>query len=134
MLNIAYSHSLVDKFILISDLYDLLVLDDYGCSFVAKLNWYFFFVFYFEKIFVFFTKYTLFAEKKVCFFFWCKKTFFTEKNINKNVKNIISFHKYIFTQKMFVLQKSFLSIYIDFARKIFLIIENIFLKTSLWTQ
>ena len=39
--------------------------------------------------------------------FLLKKTFFTEKNINKNVKYIyiyISFQKYIFTQKMFALQ------------------------------
>ena len=32
------------------------------------------------------------------------KKLFTEKNINENVKNYISFLKYIFTQKMFVLQ------------------------------
>ena len=39
-------------------------------------------------------------EKK----FLMKKTFFTEKIINENVKNYITFQKYIFTQKMFVLQ------------------------------
>ena len=43
------------------------------------------------------------------------KLFFTEKNINENIKNIyISFDKYIFIQKIFVLQikwKSFLSMY-----------------------
>ena len=33
-----------------------------------------------------------------------KKLFFTEKNINENVKNI-SFQKYIFTKKMFVTNK-----------------------------
>ena len=33
-----------------------------------------------------FTKYTLFAEKNV--FIWKKKTFYTEKNVNENVKNI----------------------------------------------
>ena len=38
MLNEASSDSLFDKLTLISDLNDLLVLDDYGCSFVAKLN------------------------------------------------------------------------------------------------
>ena len=57
-------------------------------------------------------------EKK----FYKKKTFFTEKNINENVKNIyISFQKYIFTQKMFVLQikyKSFSNIY-SFCKKRF---------------
>ena len=55
------------------------------------------------------------------------------KNINENVKiyNIL-FEKYIFMQKMFVLQikyKSFLNIYL-FCKKI-LLIKNIFAKTSL---
>ena len=51
--------------------------------------------------------------------FLLKKTFFTEKNINENVKIYISFEKYIFMQKMFVLQikyKSFLNIY-SFCKK-----------------
>ena len=52
---------------------------------------------------MFFTKYTLFAEKNV--FIWKKK--FIEKNINENVKKYISFQKYIFTQKMFVLQTKY---------------------------
>ena len=82
-----------------------------------------------KKIVLFFTKYTLFAEKNV--FIWkkkfyieiflLKKTFFTEKNINENVKIYISFEKYIFMQKMFVLQikyKSFLNIY-SFCKKNF---------------
>ena len=53
--------------------------------------------------------------------FLLKKTFFTEKNINENVKIYISFEKYIFMQKMFVLQikyKSFLNIY-SFCKKNF---------------
>ena len=53
--------------------------------------------------------------------FLLKKAFFTEKNINENVKNYISFQKYIFTQKMFVLQikyKSFLNMY-SFCKKNF---------------
>ena len=53
--------------------------------------------------------------------FLLKKAFFAEKNINENVKNYISFQKYIFTQKMFVLQikyKSFLNIY-SFCKKKF---------------
>ena len=65
--------------------------------------------------------------------FLLKKTFFTEKNINENVKIYISFEKYIFMQKMFVLQikyKSFLNIY-SFCKKKILIIKNIFVKTSL---
>ena len=63
-------------------------------------------------------------EKKFYFtfnFFLLKKTFFTEKNINENVKIYISFEKYIFMQKMFVLQikyKSFLNIY-SFCKKNF---------------
>ena len=75
----------------------------------------------------------LYGKKKFYienFFYW-KKLFFTEKNVNKNVKIYISFEKHIFMQKMFGLQikdKSFLNIY----KKIF--IKNIFVKTSLWTQ
>ena len=85
-------------------------------------------VVFFEKMFVF-TKYTLFAEKNV--FIWKKKII--EKNINENVKKYISFQKYIFTQKMFVLQikyKSFLNIY-SFCKKNFLSIKKIYVKTSL---
>ena len=60
-----------------------------GCSFIAKLSWIFFF---FEKMF--FAKYTLFAEKMFLYgkkvlswkFFLMKKTFFTEQNVNENVK------------------------------------------------
>ena len=46
-------------------------------------------------------------EKKVYnenIFLLKKKRFFTEKIINENVKNYISFQNHIFTQKMFVLQ------------------------------
>ena len=62
----------------------LVIIDEnvrfvYGCSFVAKLSLNNFF---FEKIFVFFTKYISFAEKNI--FIWKKsfifKIFFTEKN------------------------------------------------------
>ena len=72
---------------------------------------------------MFFTKYTLFAEKMFLYgkksftmkSFFTEKTFFTEKNINEYVKNISHIsQKYIFTQKMFVLEtkyKSFLIIY-----------------------
>ena len=62
-----------------------------------------------EKIFLFFTKYTLFADLNV----FVRKKSFMEKNIKENVKKYISFQKYTFTQKMFVLQtkyKSFLNI------------------------
>ena len=64
------------------------------------------------------------------------ETFFTEKNINKNVKNTYLIWEIHFIQKMFVLQikyKFFLNIY-SFCKKKFLIIKNIFVKTSLWTQ
>ena len=60
--------------------------------------------------------------KKFCNeFFLLKKTFFTEKNINENVRIYISIEKYIFMQKIFVLQikyKSFLNIY-SFCKKTF---------------
>ena len=73
MSNIASSNSLVDKLTLISDLNGLLVLDDYGWSFVAKLNWK-------KKNFflkhLFFTKYTLVGEKNI---FISKKTFLQRK-------------------------------------------------------
>ena len=48
----------------------------YGCSFAAN--------FFFEKIFVVFTKYTLFAGKNV----FIQKKKIIEKNINENVKKI----------------------------------------------
>ena len=74
---------------------------------------------------MFLTKYTLFAEKNV---FIRKKVFFTKKNINENEKKIyLSFQKYIFTQKIFVLQikcKSFLK-HIHSAKKKFLIMKKV---------
>ena len=60
----------------------------------------------FEKTFLFFTKYTLFAEK--IFLnekrfdienFFTEKTFFTEKNINENVKNISHFRNIFLHRK-----------------------------------
>ena len=64
--------------------------------------------------------------------FLLKKTFFTEINIHENVNNIylISKMTQIFTQKMFVLQIKYKS----FLNMRFLIIKNIFVKTSLRTQ
>ena len=100
----------------------------YGCSFVEKLSWKN--KFFFEKIFVFFTKYILFAEKmflygKKCFIlkiFFTEKNFFYREKYKWKCKNTyISFEKYIFMQKMFVLQikyKSFLNIY-SFCKKNF---------------
>ena len=62
-------------------------------------------------------------EKKVLYwkFFLLKKNFFTEKNVNKDIKIYISFEKYIFMQNIFVLQikyKSILNIY-SFYKKFF---------------
>ena len=62
-----------------------------------------------------------------------KKTFYREKYKWK-CKKYISFQKYIFTQKMFVLQIKYKFFFIHSAKKKFLIIKNIFVKTSLWTQ
>ena len=72
---------------------------------LSNSNWTWPFV---EKIFLFFTKYTLFAEKnhfiwKKCFilkiFFTEKKTVFTEKNINENAKNISHFRNIFLHRK-----------------------------------
>ena len=57
-----------------------------------------------------------------------EKKFYTEININENVKKNISFQKYIFTQKMFVLQ-TYIHIFI-LQKKNFLIIKNILVKIS----
>ena len=84
--------------------------------------------------------YTLFVEKNV--FVWEKsfmmkkifteKNFFKEKNINENVKNTYPISKIQFyTENVCVTNKiSFLNIY-SFCKKNFLIIKNIFVKTSL---
>ena len=100
-------------------------------------------IFFFWKNICFFTKYTLFAEKNVFiwkksfiekFFYW-KNLFYREKYKWK-CKKYTSHLKNIFMLKMFVLQrkyKSFLNVY-SFCKDIFLIIKNMFDKTSLWTQ
>ena len=106
----------------------------YGCSFVVRLSWKNIF-FFWENIC--FLQNIQHLQKKL--FLYGKKDlywsfFLTEKN--ENVKINISFGKYIFIQKMFVLQikyKSFLNIY-SFCKKKILIIKNIFVKTSLWTE
>ena len=70
-----------------------------------------------------------------------KKTFFTEKNINENVINIYLISKiYIFTQKIFVLQrkyKFFLKIY-AFCKKQFFkhkryICKNFVVNSMIWS-
>ena len=100
MLNKAFSDSLVDKLTLISDLNNLLVLDDYGCSFAAKLNSFFFFL---KKYLCFLQNINYWPKKNV---FICQKTFFTEKNINKNVKNIYLISQiYFYTENVCVTKK-----------------------------
>ena len=83
---------------------------------------------FFLKKHVFFTKYTLFAEKNkfyvekkfiLIFFLFTEKAFFT-----KNEKNIYLIWEIFLSRKsIFILQK-----------KNFLIIKNVFVKTSWWTQ
>ena len=59
--------------------------------------------FFFEKIFVLFTKYTLFAEKNV---FIRKKKIFIEKNITENVKKIYLISEiYFYTENVCVTNK-----------------------------
>ena len=65
----------------------------YGCSFVAKLslNNFFFFekICFLQNIYHLQKKIFLYGKKVFYLkFFLLKKTFFTEKNINENVKNI----------------------------------------------
>ena len=66
---------------------------------------------FFEKIFVFLTKYTLFAEKKKFIWknssitknFFTEKNAFTEKNITENVKNIyLTSEIYYYTENVCV--------------------------------
>ena len=63
---------------------------------------------FFQKIFMFFTKYPLFTEKNI--FIWKKsfilKIFFTEKNINENVKNMyLIWEIYFYTENVCVKNK-----------------------------
>ena len=54
--------------------------------------------FFFEKIFVFFYKIYIICKKKC---FYGKKTFFTDKNINENVKNTYLISKiYFYTENI----------------------------------
>ena len=93
------------------------------CKTKLKKKFFFFWKnIYFYKIYIICRKNVFIWKKKVLYwkFFLLKKTFFTEKNINENVKIYISFEECIFMQKMFVLQrkyKSFLNIY-SFCKKI----------------
>ena len=78
---------------------------------------------YFYKIYIICKKNVFIWEKKFYIeFFFTEKNFFCREKYKWKCKNIyISFEKYIFMQKMFVLQikyKSFLNIY-SFCKKIF---------------
>ena len=66
---------------------------------------------------MFFTKYTLFVEKNE---FYLEKKNYIDFFLQKMKKIYVSFEKYFFIQK----------IYIYSAKKNFLIIKNIFVKTS----
>ena len=85
----------------------------YGCSFVAKLTWNKNFFFWknicvFYKIYIICRKKCFYMEKKFYnenVFYW-KKTFFTEKNINENVKNIYLISEiYFYTENVCVTNK-----------------------------
>ena len=96
-------------------------------------------------MYVFFYKISIICRKNV--FIWqkgfplknvftVKNIFYTEKYQWKCKKINVSYEKYIFMQKMLVLQikyKYFLNIY-WFSKNLFLLIKNIFVKTSLWTR
>ena len=92
------------------------------CKTKLKKNFFWKNICVFYKIYIICRKKCFYMEKVLYWkIFLLKKTFFTEKNINENVKIYISFEKYIFMQKMFVLQikyKSFLNIY-SFCKKNF---------------
>ena len=93
----------------------------YGCSFVAKLSW----------------KKKIFCRKK-CFYMektFCNHKVFLLENFFLQRKIIISFQKYIFAQNICVINKIWIFLKYNYSfYKCFLIIKNIFVKTSLWTQ
>ena len=76
-------------------------------------NWVEFFFFFLKKIYVFFTKYTLFAEKMFLYgkkvLYWkillLKKTLFAEKNINENVKKYLIWEIYFYVENVCVTNK-----------------------------
>ena len=112
---------LANLFIWISEVLQSLIRFDiihhnvYGCSFVAKLSWKK--NFFFEKIFVFYKIYIICRKKKfiLIFFYW--KNFFTE-----NEKNIyLIWEIYFYPENIY-----------SFCKKSFLIIKNLFVKTSWW--
>ena len=94
----------------------------YGCSFVAKLSW---------KKKIFCRKKCFYMEKTFCNHkvFLLENFFFTEKTYNL-ISEIYFYTKYVCViNKIWIFLKYNYSFY-----KCFLIIKNIFVKTSLWTQ
>ena len=86
-----------------------------------------------------FTKYTFFCRKNV--FIWKKnfynvKIFLLEKNFFYREKLYLTSEIYFYTENIFVTNKIwiFLKYIFILQKKIFLIIKNIFVKTSLSTQ
>ena len=113
----------------------------YSCWVVAKLSWK---KHFWKKIFVLFTKYTLFAEKNVNIWkksfilknsFTGKKLFFTEKNRSENKKICLIWKICFYTENVCVTNKILIFLKYTFTlQKKFLTLKNIFVKTSLWTQ
>ena len=101
-------------------------VDDYSCSFVAKVVWkkkYFFKIFvFFYKIYIICRKKIILCGKKVLCWknFLPKKKFFTEKNINKSVKNIYLISEIYLNIYIF---KSFLN-KCSFWKKVFFDLKN----------
>ena len=116
-----------------------LLLHDYGCSFVAELgkklekNFFFFW-----KNICVFTKYTFFAEKNV--YIWKKKfyneVFSLKKTFFNREKLYLISEIYFYTENTCITNKIWISFKYIFIlqKKTFLIIKNIFVKTSLRTQ
>ena len=113
----------------------------YGCSFDAKLSRKFFF--FKEKKGLFFPRYTLFAEKNV----YMEKSFILKNIFTENLfyreKYIWKCKKYVSCLRNIYLYRkclcykwniSFFKYIFILQKKFYLIIKNVFLKTSWWTQ
>ena len=78
----------------------------------------------------------LYGKKVLYWFFFFFLTFFYSEKYKRKRKEYVSHSKNIFLYRKCLLQtkpKSFLNIFMV-QKKIYLIIKNIFVKTSLWTQ
>ena len=101
-----------------------LQISEYGCSFVAKLSWkkkFFFFgknICFLQNVHYLQKKLILYGKKVYIDFFLLKKLFWQK------------------TKKIYLIWEIFFypeNIY-SFCKKMFLIIKNIFVKASWWTQ